>query len=176
MNCGKTRMRAPSWTRLCTKDALSMPCRYFPRPMRRECCCISCSPASLASREPCRMDCARAADTVSALYVARGEAGTWNEIARRTLEAAFRGRLKAKRVSMLACVGSREYRSCGRLREKVETTLNFKFGFPVPFPFPTGPGSPLYEHMVPNLMARISISLIIHIIVSTSHIQPIYLQ
>jgi hypothetical protein len=135
MDCGKTRIRAPSWTRLCTKDALSMPCRYFPRPMRRECCCISCSPASLASREPCRMDCARAADTVSALYVARGEAGTWNEIARRTLGTAFRGRLKAKRVSMLACVGSREYRSCGRLREKVETTLNFKFGFPVPSRF-----------------------------------------
>jgi hypothetical protein len=42
------------------------------------------------------MDCARMADTVSARDLARGEAGTCTEIARRALGTAWRGRLENK--------------------------------------------------------------------------------
>jgi hypothetical protein len=77
-------------------DALSMPWRYLPRATMRECCWISRSPTSLASFEPCRMDCARTADTVSARDLARDEAATCTEMARRALGIARRGTLKTK--------------------------------------------------------------------------------
>src|ERR1700761_8932257 len=81
-------------------DVLSMPWRYLPRATRRECCCISWSPASLASFEPCRIDCVRTAETVSARDLARGEVGTCTEIARRALGMARRGRLETKWASI----------------------------------------------------------------------------
>jgi len=85
-------------------DALSMPWRYLPRATRREWCCNSRSPASLASFEPCRRDCARTADSVSARDLARGEVGTCTEIARLALGTTRWGTLEAKRASIETCV------------------------------------------------------------------------
>jgi hypothetical protein len=50
------------------------------------------------------MDWARIADTVSARALARGgEAGTCTEMARLETGATWRGKLEAKRESILAC-------------------------------------------------------------------------
>jgi len=50
------------------------------------------------------MDCARMADTVSARDLARDEAATCTEIARRAMGIARLGTLQAKRESIETCV------------------------------------------------------------------------